>query len=139
MRRARFSLITLIVAVNVAGVLVWANVRRIEVSKSIEHQGMTTAEGALKEGHYRGWGWPFQYLEMLGADNVEFVLTVEELEEGVETPIEPERSVRMVILLNTVTCLLVLVALMILTEFLVRKFRRPADPPAGQPQKPVDA
>ena len=50
MRRLRFSLITLIVAVNVAGVLVWANVRTVYRKTTIDDDTWS---------HTVGQGWPF--------------------------------------------------------------------------------
>ena len=53
-RRFRYSLITLLVAVNVAGVLVWANIEVVEVHNMVFHLGwpfVWLSEGGIKE-----WG-----------------------------------------------------------------------------------
>ena len=69
--RPRFSLITLIVAVNVAGVLVWANVRGVErLYDPVSHFGEELEEGekgmSFSHTSYpwmlcRERGWPFVF------------------------------------------------------------------------------
>ena len=60
-KRFRFSLITLVVAVNVAGVLVWANMRP-HVDDALPP--LLPEDFTMNIDHNRAtWGWPFAFRE----------------------------------------------------------------------------
>ena len=55
-RRFRFSLITLLVAVSVAGVLIWANV------SPIQRTWVDNSERRRSPLEHDTWGWPLAYV-----------------------------------------------------------------------------
>ena len=96
-RRFRFSLITLLVAVNVAGMLVWANV----------HDDSESDAYFLR-------GWPIQYQE---PSPLAKMLNL--FYDGELTP-----SASVTVWKNIAICGVILLSATMLTEFLVRRIRK---------------
>ncbi len=108
-RRFRFSLITLIVAVNVAGVLVWANV----VVRTSDSENWD-------DGPIDSRGWPFIACTDAGDISLSFLGSWSGKRDGVITSPSWNWTILSV---NIVICLLAVVAAARLTELEVRHWR----------------
>lgn len=127
--RFKFSLISLLVTVNVAGMLLWANLPKDHYGpKNVRYADgtITVGEGGEVTDTTSGWPWTYQA----------------HIERHPEWPYK--RWVGNTYYFGPIIANFIIAAILIslslnVPELLVRKLRGPGDPERGQPQEPVDA
>ena len=124
-KRFRFSLITLIVAVNVAGVLVWANLERTYVEPVVavpfsSRPPPTSFSFMTKLGRLQGWPLVIRRLR----PTVITISSVPGTIQGTDSSQPIWRWSWISIASNLAVAILILSAFCAITEFLVRRIRK---------------